>query len=138
LEITRCWHDSPFVSIYFIREDDIFCSRLYSLLLFPTKLWIQNDWYPLISLSTSTEANKPQGCVWIGERMCEDLREWMCEDLREKCEENEVFGLRYVKVNVWGKIFEVCKWCDSCEKILNIFNNKICTGRTCSGPDPST
>jgi len=29
-------------------------------------------------------------CVWIGERMCDDLREWICEDVRRKCEESEV------------------------------------------------
>jgi len=24
-------------------------------------------------------------CVWIGEWICEDLREWMWEDVRRKC-----------------------------------------------------
>ena len=29
------------------------------------------------------------GCVWIGEGMCEDLKEGMCGDVRGKCEESE-------------------------------------------------
>jgi len=33
-------------------------------------------------------------CVWIEERMYENLREWMCEDVRRKYEENEVVWIR--------------------------------------------
>jgi len=37
---------------------------------------------------------------------------WGCE------KKVRVFGLWYVRVDVWEKFMRVCKWCDGCERIL--------------------
>jgi len=46
------------------------------------------------------------GSVWIREGMCEDLKEWMCEESVKKV---RVFGLGYVRVDVWEKFMGVCE-----------------------------
>jgi len=39
----------------------------------------------------------------------------MCEESVKKV---RVFGLRYVRVDVWGKFMGACEWCDGYEGIL--------------------
>jgi len=37
-----------------------------------------------------------------------------------------VFGLGYVRVDVWGKFMRVCEWCDDCEGVLIFFKDVKC------------
>jgi len=37
-----------------------------------------------------------------------------------------LFGLGYVRVDVWGKFIEIGEWCDGCKYILIIFNDINC------------
>ena len=32
-----------------------------------------------------------------------------------------LFGLGYVRVDMWRKFIEICKWWDSCKNIINYF-----------------
>jgi len=45
----------------------------------------------------------------------------MCENLREKCEKVSVFGLRYVRIDMWEKFIDVCY--DDCERYFNLKKN---------------
>jgi len=47
-----------------------------------------------------------------------------------------LFGLKYIRVNLWGKLFEVCNWCNIVKdffnflkcikcKFTNLINNKF-------------
>ena len=47
----------------------------------------------------------------------------MYEELGGKWEENYVFGLEYVRVDVWENFIKVCGWCECCESILNFFKD---------------
>jgi len=55
-------------------------------------------------------------------RFCLDwgVESWGCEEV-EVWRKLRVFGLEYVRVNVWEKFIEVCEWCDGCKDILNYF-----------------
>jgi len=47
----------------------------------------------------------------------------MCEESVKKV---RVFGLGYVRVDVWEKFIGVCEWCDGCERILIFFKGVKC------------
>jgi len=60
-----------------------------------------------------------RGCVRIWGSGC--VR--MCEESVKKV---RVFGLGYVRVDVWGKFMGVCEWCDGYEEILIFFKGVKC------------
>jgi len=40
---------------------------------------------------------------------------WGCEESVKKV---RVFGLGYVRMDVWGKFMRVCEWCDGYDKFF--------------------
>ena len=47
---------------------------------------------------------------------CGKVRAW-----EKSVKKVSVFGLRYVRVDVWIKFIEIREWCDGCKSILNYF-----------------
>jgi len=58
------------------------------------------------------------GCVWI--RGCGGVESWGWVRV-EVWRKLRLFGLEYVRVDMWGKFIEICEWCDSCKHIINYF-----------------
>jgi len=74
--------------------------------------------------TTILQAKKLIFCLdWTVESWeCGKLESWGCEN---KIWRNfYVFGLEYVRFDVWEKIIEVCECCDDCEEILIFFKIK--------------
>ena len=44
----------------------------------------------------------------------------------ESVKKVRLFGLGYVRMNVWGKFMGVCEWCDGYERILIFFKGVKC------------
>jgi len=47
----------------------------------------------------------------------------MCEESVKKV---RVFGLGYVRMDMWEKFIGICEWCDGCERILICFKGVKC------------
>jgi len=69
-----------FLQIFAYEKDEKNHCSWISTLSLPCTSLDPNHGYPLTYFllnSTTLEANRVLVCVWIGEWMCEDLREWM-------------------------------------------------------------
>ena len=62
--------------------------------------------------------------VWIGVwKGCVRVKVWGFE--KKVWRKLSVFGLGYVRLDVWRKFIEIYDWCDDYKNILNYVNYKI-------------
>jgi len=69
---------------------------------------------------------KIKGVFGLGRRWVGIWESWCVKIWEESVKKVCVFGLKYVRVDIWEKIIEIYELCDGGEKILIFFNDVKC------------